>query len=104
MQLTSYNKKKIRRRTPGGASIVAYKYKRHSAHKCGICKKELHGKPSGRNAYVSNLSKSQRTVERPFGGMLCSKCSRNIISLKAKLKHGIIAKAETPISLKRYLQ
>ena len=103
MQLVDKRKKRIRRRTPGGRSILTYKHTKHSPHECAICKKELHGKPSGRVAQINKLSKSQRTVERQFGGMLCSKCTRNIISLRAKLKHDVIGKSDIPISLKRYM-
>ena len=103
MQLSDKYKKKIQRRTPGGRRIVAYKHIKHSPHECAICKKELHGKPSGRISKISRLSKSQRTVERPFGGMLCSKCTRIVISLRAQLKHDVIGKSDIPISLKRYM-
>lgn len=95
--------KKVRKRTPSGKVKVAYKHKKHSKHVCAICKEVLHGKPRGRPVEIRKLSKSQRKPERPFGGHLCSKCSRKIISLRAKLKHGLIKKEEIPLSLSRYV-
>jgi len=95
--------KQVRKRTPGGKVKIVYKHKRPGKHVCAICKEVLHGKPRGRPVEIRKLSKSERRPERPFGGMLCSKCSRKIISLRAKLKHGLIKKEEIPISLSKYM-
>ena len=96
--------KKIRQRTPGGRTIIQYKHKKHSKHVCAICKELLHGKPRGRPIEIRKLAKSKRAPERPFGGMLCSKCARKVQSLRAKLKFGIIKKEDVPLSLMRYVQ
>ena len=99
----SHSLKKVQVRTPGGRTITHYRYKTHSKHICAICKQELHGKPRGRPIEIRSLSKSERKPERPFGGMLCSRDSRMILSYRAKLKHGLIRSEEVPISLKNFL-
>jgi len=42
--------------------------------RCTECQKELHGIPR-----EWTLSKTQRRPERPFGGVLCSGCTRKRI-------------------------
>jgi len=92
--------RKSQRRTPGGNTVTHYDYKLHSKHICAICKEVLHGKPRVRPAEMKHICKSERKPERPFGGMLCSPCSRAVISMRAKLKHGIIKPEDVPISLR----
>lgn len=96
--------KRIQRKTPGGWTVTHYKYKKTGKHVCAICKNVLHGKPRGSIVEISRLPKSQRRPERPFGGMLCSACSRQIISLRAKLKYKEIKPEDIPISLKEYVR
>jgi len=95
--------KKIRRRTPGGKTIVQYKHKKPGKHICAICKELVHGRPRGRPIEIRKLHKSERSTERPFGGMLCSKCSRKIQSYKAKLRFGVITKEDIPLSVMKYV-
>ncbi len=95
--------KQVRVRTPGGRIVVRYNYKKHSKHLCAICKKELHGKPTGRPVEIGRLAKSERRPERPFGGMLCSRDTRMVLSYRAKVKHGLIKNGDVPISLRSYI-
>lgn len=95
--------KQIRRRTPSGKTKIVYKHKKPGKHICAICKELVHGRPRGRPVEVRRLSKSKRTPTRPFGGMLCSNCSRKIQALRAKLKFGVIKKEDIPISLMKYV-
>ncbi len=85
-------------------TVARYKPKLHSKHICGICKNILHGKPRGRPVEIRKYSKTEKRPERPYGGVLCSKCSRKILSLKARLKHKLIKKEDIPISLRKYLK
>lgn len=96
--------KKIRRRIPSGKIVVQYKHKKHSKHVCAICKEILHGRPRGRPAEIKKLAKSKRAPTRPFGGMLCPRCSRKIQSLRARLKFKVIKKEDVPLSLLKYMR
>ncbi|MBD3263278.1 hypothetical protein GF374_02775 [Candidatus Woesearchaeota archaeon] len=100
----SSSMKKIRRRTPSGKTKIVYKHKKPGKHKCAVCGALLHGKPRGRPVEIKRLNKSKRKPERPFGGKLCSKCSRKIQSLRAKLKHGVIKEEDIPLSLMKYVK
>ena len=84
-------------------TVARYFPSLHSKHTCGICQEVLHGTPRGRPVEIAKLSKTERRPERPYGGVLCSKCSRHILSIKAKLKHGLMNKEDVSISLRKYV-
>jgi len=95
--------KKVQKKTPGGRLKTVYRRKMHSKHKCAICGGELAGVPRGRPALIKRLTKSKRRPTRPFGGQLCSKCTRKIVALKAKLKLKSIGVDAVPLSIRRYV-
>ncbi len=84
-------------------TVTHYKPKLHGKHVCGMCGEVLHGTVRGGPAEIRKHSKTEKRPERPYGGVLCSKCSRRIISLRAKLKYGVIKPEEIPLSLKNYV-
>ncbi|EHY66606.1 large subunit ribosomal protein L34e [Nematocida ausubeli] len=45
-----------------------------SPQKCGDCKKKLEGIPTLRPAAFARLPKSQRTINRAYGGTVCGVC------------------------------
>ncbi len=95
--------KKLQRRTPGGKTVTHKKKKKTGKHKCAICHDLLHGTPRGSPVEIGKLSKTERRPSRPFGGQLCSKCSRIVIRLKAMVKNKVIELKDAPISLRKYL-
>jgi large subunit ribosomal protein L34e len=72
----SRKRRRVRVRTPGGKTKIVYKKRKPSAAKCAYCgdvlKGVLRSSPSG----IRKLAKTQRRPERPYGGVLCSKCMR----------------------------
>lgn len=96
-------KKKVQRRTPGGRTVARTKKKMTAKHKCAVCHKPLHGTPRGSPSKIKKLPKTKRRPSRPFGGQLCSHCSRIVVSLKSMIKNKIIELKDTPISLRRHL-
>lgn len=95
--------KRIQRRTPGGRTVIHKKKKKTAKHKCAICHGLLHGTPRGPRVEIRRLSKTQRRPSRPFGGQLCSKCTRNIVALKAKVRNKLMELKAVPISLRSYV-
>jgi len=83
--LRTKSKRKVYVRTPGGRTVVHYRERNYKNHKCALCGKVLHGIPRGRNVDFKNMAKSEKRVERPFGGMLCSECARRIYKLRAEV-------------------
>ncbi len=75
VSLKSKSKRIVYRRLPGGRTVKHLESKIPSKAHCAKCGRELNGIPRR----VRKLSKSERTVNRPFGGHYCSKCSREMI-------------------------
>ena len=71
--------RRVKVRTPGSRLVIHYSKRKPSIAKCGKCRTELKGIPRERPSVLRNLPLSQRTVARPYGGNLCSKCSRKEI-------------------------
>ncbi len=99
----SFSLKKIRVRVPSSDTVTHYTYGKPSKPKCGICGAELHGVIRGRPSEVRKRAKSERRPERPFGGVLCSACTRKIVMLRVQLKFNEIRPEEIPISLRSYV-
>ncbi len=77
-------KRSLQRTTPGQRrTIVLIKQKPKRVH-CANCGKALHGIKAGKDASKRNLSRSAKTVNRKFGGMYCSACSRTVIIEQAR--------------------
>ncbi len=82
-----YKSRTLRRKkvkTPGGRLTTHYlKRKPNKAH-CADCGTVLSGVPRERPYVMRNLAKTQKRPERPFGGVLCSRCSRELIKKQAR--------------------
>lgn len=76
----NFVKKKVT--TPGGRITTHYVKKRSGVPKCGACGRELPGVARGSPAEVARLAKSERKPERPYGGNLCSPCTRKLLKSK----------------------
>ena len=79
-------RRKISKKLPGGRTVVKIVPKRPGKAVCGDCGTVLHGVAFGTNTHRKNMSKSSKRPERPFGGVLCSKCSR--VELKRRIREG----------------
>jgi len=90
-------------KTPGRKTVTHYEPKMHSKHLCAICNGILHGKPRGRPVEIQKLSKTERGPVRPFGGMLCSGCTRKIMVIRAKIAGKKMNMNDIPLSLKNYV-
>lgn len=76
--------RRVKVRTPGNNLVTHYVKRKPGVAKCGNCSKELKGIPRGLSSEIRNLTLSKRTVARPYGGNLCSKCSQEEILKKFK--------------------
>ncbi len=72
--------RKDRVTTPGGKVKIHYSKKQPGIAKCGNCKKPLSGVPRKLPTELKKLKKTQKRPDRPYGGTLCSPCT------KAKMK------------------
>ena len=71
--------RKVFRVTPGHKVATHYTKRKPSKHRCGGCGVILPGMANERPYKMENMPKSAKRPERPFGGVLCSKCSRQVI-------------------------
>jgi|TARA_Y100000310_G_scaffold332023_1_gene406755 large subunit ribosomal protein L34e len=71
-------------RTPGARTIIHYRKRKPKAAKCGECDAVLKGVPRERPYKMKNMPKSKKKPERPYGGNLCSKCTRRAIIIKVR--------------------
>jgi len=78
--------RRVHVKTPGGETKLQYKKRKPSKAICGSCGKTLSGVPRERPYKMQRLSKTQKRPERPYGGVLCSSCSRKKIIEKARGK------------------
>ncbi len=67
-------------RTPAARVVTHYIERKPKQAVCAVCGAKLKGVPRGRPAQVRAIPKTQRRPDRPYGGVLCSTCTR------AKLK------------------
>jgi large subunit ribosomal protein L34e len=77
--------RRIRTKLPGGENVLHYKKRTPKAAKCSKCGADLKGIPRLRDYKMMKLGKSKKRVERPFGGNLCSKCSRSLIKEETRI-------------------
>ncbi|MEW6063175.1 MAG: 50S ribosomal protein L34e [Nanoarchaeota archaeon] len=70
-------------RTPGGRTVIHYRKRKPKLARCGICGKGLKGVLRERPNRMRNLAKTKKRPSRPYGGVLCSNCTR------LKLKHEV---------------
>lgn len=76
--------REIKKRTPGGRPAKYYTKRNIKKAVCGICGSLLQGIKHQNNLMRGKLSKTQRRPERAFGGVMCSKCSREQLKKRAR--------------------
>ena len=72
-------------KVPGGRTVIQFKKKKHKIAKCGSCGAKLSGIPRERPYKMKKMAKTKKRPERPFGGVLCSKCLREKLVKEARL-------------------
>ena len=84
--LRSRTLRRIKKRIPGGASVIHYLKRNPSPARCAVCKRPLHGVASKRAAQMKRLAKSKKVPSRIFGGNLCPSCARERLKEMARKK------------------
>ncbi len=80
----SRSMRKVFRRTPGAKTVVHYVKRKPSKAQCGMCGTQLAGVPREGPAKMRNMPKTSKRPERPFGGVLCAKCSKRVAIAEAR--------------------
>ena len=83
-RLRSRSLRKIFTKVPGGRTSVHFKKKKPKAAKCGNCGALLKGIPREFPFRMSKMARTKKRPERPYGGVLCSRCMRQEIINKIR--------------------
>jgi large subunit ribosomal protein L34e len=71
-------------KVPGGSTVLQYRRRRNAPAQCAECGSGLPGVARGTKTEVRSVPKSARRPSRPFGGMLCSACTRRVIIARVR--------------------
>jgi large subunit ribosomal protein L34e len=77
--------RRIKTRLPSGTTVLHYKKRNIGKTICGKCGIELSGVARARVAELQKIAKTKKRPQRPFGGVLCTKCTRETIKAKARV-------------------
>ena len=83
-RLRSRSLRKVFRKVPGGDTHLHYKKQKPQPAKCGNCGTSLKGVPREFPFRMRKMPKTFKRPERPYGGVLCSKCMRMKILEKSR--------------------
>ena len=61
---------------PGGAVKIQYEHRKPKKTQCALCQRPLAGVPRLRAFQARTTAKTMKRPERPYGGVLCSPCTR----------------------------
>ena len=76
--------RKVKKKLPGGRLTVHYRRRKPAKAKCSACGKQLAGVPRQRPYKLKKIAKTKRRPSRPYGGLLCSPCTRKIITERVR--------------------
>ncbi|MFH1506665.1 MAG: 50S ribosomal protein L34e [archaeon] len=68
--------RRVQIRMPGGNTVQKYRQRAPGKAICAGCGAQLHGIPRTKPSKAKHVPKTKKTNARPFGGNLCSKCTR----------------------------
>lgn len=81
---------------------VIYKRDKPGKAECAHCGARLHGVPRKLGVELSKLSKTEKRPERPFGGVLCAKCTARLMKVEARIKHGLMDSSQADFKLLKF--
>lgn len=84
-KLRSRSNRRVAKVAPGGRNIIHYERKKPKMGTCPITGEKLKGVPRERPVKMTNMPKTHKRPERPFGGVLSSRASRAVLKAKARV-------------------
>ncbi len=88
--------KKVKRVTRTKRNVVHYRRGKPGLPHCAICKAELNGiSPYG--------AKTRKSNSRQFGGVLCSKCTSEVIKLRSRVEQGEMKLDDVAVRYRAYV-
>lgn len=68
--------RRVKRVAPGGRNVTHHRHRKPSKAKCGVCGAALSGVPRERPYKMKTMPKTEKRPQRPYGGVLCTRCMR----------------------------
>ena len=87
MPIVNYRSRSLRRisvKTPGARVVVHHRKRKPKGASCGNCRAILKGTPRERPYKMMTMAKTMKRPERPYGGVLCSRCMRSHFKQQAR--------------------
>lgn len=91
--------RRLDRVTPTGKHVIHYKRRPSSMPHCGICGEELNGISINGKAKGRTLKSNARI----FGGVLCGKCTSEVVKYASRVEHGEMKMSDVGIRQKAYI-
>lgn len=79
----SHTFRRIHKKTTKGSKLI-YEPRKPAKASCGNCGAVLLGVPSERPVKMASIPKTSKRPERPFGGVLCSRCMRDYMVFESR--------------------
>ena len=76
--------RRVFKKLPGGTTVTRFLRRKPKGAHCARCGSGLQGIPRENATEMKNMAKSKKRPERPYGGVLCSRCLRDTIKLDAR--------------------
>ncbi len=103
MAVLHKSKKARHRRSPSGKQGRISKENKPSPARCGVCGTKLLAVPRKTAAEMKKLARTSKRPERPFGGVLCASCSRQLYKEKIRLETGAATREQVDVRHLRFL-
>ena len=71
-------------KVPGGTTKLVYKKRKPGKPVCSACGDVLKGTLREVPSRMRHIAKTKKRPQRPYGGLLCSRCMRKLIVSKAR--------------------
>ena len=71
--------RRIKKKLPGNRTVIHYEKRAHKKAQCSSCGAVLPGVATGKPTKMKNMPKTEKRPERPYAGILCSRCMREKI-------------------------
>lgn len=81
--------RRIKVKTPGGETKVHFRRRKPAKAVCGACGINLQGVPREIPSKMANMPKTHKRPERPFGGVLCGKCMKQLMKEEARFEETV---------------
>lgn len=88
--------KRAHRVTKTGRNVIHYRRAANAKPHCAICSSELNG-------ISLKGGKSRRTNSRLFGGVLCARCTSEVVKLQSRVEQGDIKLNDIGINQRKYV-